>query len=322
MTDHSPLPRQPSNQPGTENTGTPRSMVQGVIFRHPIYGMGLAFLGALIITPDTLLIRLSGLEAWSLTVWRGLLVGISLLVIWAVMARGQILKDLGQITSTSFVVILFATTGNNIAFNFATIETSVTVVLTALATAPVLAAGLSLLVLKEMTTPKTWFAIMVTLLGVMIVIFNGDGATAAPTGNVLFGGLLGLMSALGLAVVFVFIRKSPNVPILLAVALGNILSGIIGFAGVSVDSLFSGSLWPVLLMGFGVMPLAMALLSTAPRYTAPTNVTLFMLLEMVLGPFWVWLGTGEQPSFMMIFGATIVLATLIIYILSSAKNET
>ena len=320
MTDHSPLPRQPSNQPGTENTGTSRSMVQGVIFRYPIYGMGLAFLGALIITPDTLLIRLAGLEAWSLTVWRGLLIGISLLVIWAVMARGQILKDLGQIRSTSFVVILFASAVNNIAFNFATIETSVTVVLTALATAPVLAAGLSLLVLKEITTPKTWFAILVTLLGVIIVIFNGDGATAAPTGNVLFGGLLGLISAFGLAVVFVLIRKSPNVPVLLAVALGNILSGVVGFAGVSADSLFSGSLWPVLLMGFVVMPLAMALLSTAPRYTAPTNVTLFMLLEMVLGPFWVWLGTGEQPSFMMIFGAAIVLATLIIYILSSAKN--
>ena len=151
MTDHSPLPRQPSNQPGTENTGTSRSMVKGVNFRHPIYGMGLAFLGALIITPDTLLIRLAGLEAWSLTVWRGLLIGISLLVIWAVMARDQILKDLGQITSTSFVIILCASAGNNIAFNFATIETSVTVVLTALATAPVLAAGLSLLVLKETT---------------------------------------------------------------------------------------------------------------------------------------------------------------------------
>ena len=116
------------------------------------------------------------------------------------------------------------------------------------------------------------------------------------------------------------IRKSPNVPVLLAVALGNILSGVVGFAGVSADSLFSGSLWPVLLMGFGVMPLAMALLSIAPRYTAPTNVTLFMLLEMVLGPFWVCLGTGEQPSFMMIFGAAIVLATLIFYILSSATN--
>jgi len=282
--------------------------------------MGLAFLGTLIITPDTLLIRISGLEGWSLTVWRGFLIGISLLVIWAVMARGQLAKDLGQITSAPFVVILLATTGNQIAFNFATVETSITVVLTALATAPVLAAGLTFLLLKETTTPKTWLTILVTVLGVLIVIFNGDGATAAPKGNVIFGGFLGVMCALGLAVVFVFSRKSPEVPILLAVAFGTILSGIIGLAGVSTSSLFGGSLWPVLIMGFGVMPIAMAFLVIAPRYTAPTNVSLFMLMEMVLGPFWVWLGTGEHPSLMMVAGAAIVLATLTIYILSSARD--
>ena len=283
--------------------------------------MGLALLGALIITPDTLLIRLSGLEGWSLTVWRGLLIGISILVIWAIMAWGQLLKDLRKIISLPFVVIMFATTGNNIAFNFAAIETSITIVLTALSTAPVLAAALSFLLLKETTTPQTWLAILITLLGVLIVIFSGGGATAAPAGNIFFGGFLGVMSALGLATVFVFSRKSPDVPVLLAVGLGTVLSGIIGLAGVSGDSLFSGTLWPVVVMGFGVMPMAMALLSIAPRYTAATNVSLFMLLEMVLGPFWVWLGTGEHPSLMMIAGAAIVLGTLIIYILSGTRNE-
>ena len=283
--------------------------------------MGLALLGALIITPDTLLIRLSGLEGWSLTVWRGLLIGISILVIWAIMAWGQLLKDFRKIISLPFVVIMFATTGNNIAFNFAAIETSITIVLTALSTAPVLAAALSFLLLKETTTPQTWLAILITLLGVLIVIFSGGGATAAPAGNVFFGGFLGVMSALGLATVFVFSRKSPDVPVLLAVGLGTVLSGIIGLAGVSGDSLFSGTLWPVVVMGFGVMPVAMALLSIAPRYTAATNVSLFMLLEMVLGPFWVWLGTGEHPSLMMIAGAAIVLGTLIIYILSGTRNS-
>ncbi len=282
--------------------------------------MGLALLGALIITPDTLLIRLSGLEGWSLTVWRGLLIGISILVIWAIMAWGQLLKDFRKITSLPFVVIMIATTGNNIAFNFAAIETSITIVLTALSTAPVLAAALSFLLLKETTTPQTWLAILITLLGVLIVIFSGGGATAAPAGNIFFGGFLGVISALGLSTVFVFSRKSPDVPVLLAVGLGTILSGIIGLAWVSGASLFSGTLWPVVVMGFGVMPMAMALLSIAPRYTAATNVSLFMLLEMVLGPFWVWLGTGEHPSLMMIAGAAIVLGTLIIYILSGTRN--
>ena len=289
--------------------------------RRPNFGVWLALLGALIITPDTLLIRLSGLDGWSLTVWRGLLVGLSLILIWITLAKGQLLKDIKQCTSKHFLIILFATTGNKWAFNFAAIETSITVVLTALATAPVLAAGLGFLILKEKTTLKTWLTILITLIGVLIVIFNANTATGAPTGNVYFGGFLGLVSAFGLAMVFVFIRKSPKIPVLLAVGLGNILSGIIAITASSIDSLFDGPLWPVLLMGFVVMPAAMALLSIAPRYTPATNVSLFMLLELVLGPFWVWLGTDEKPSVMMIAGAIIVLVTLIVYLLSNTQNH-
>ena len=140
-------------------------------------------------------------------------------------------------------------------------------------------------------------------------------------GNIYFGGFLGLICAFGHAIVFVSTRKYTTLPILLAVALGNILSGIIGLISSSTDALFNGLLWPVLLMGFGVMPIAMAMLSLAPRYTAATNVSLFMLLELVLGPFWVWLGTDEQPSPMMIGGAALVLITLLFYFLTSSKNE-
>lgn len=57
------------------------------------------------------------------------------------------------------------------------------------------------------------------------------------------------------------------------------------------------------------------------RYTAPPNVNLLMLLEMVLGPFWVWLGIGERPSPMIIVGAAIVLVTLTSYIIATARAE-
>jgi drug/metabolite transporter (DMT)-like permease len=45
-----------------------------------------------------------------------------------------------------------------------------------------------------------------------------------------------------------------------------------------------------------------------------------MLLEMVLAPFWVWLGTGERPSLPMIGGAALVLATLMIYFIAAARE--
>jgi len=76
----------------------------------------------------------------------------------------------------------------------------------------------------------------------------------------------------------------------------------------------------VLLMGLIVMPVSWALLALAPRHTSPTNVSLFMLLEMVLGPFWVWLGVGERPSLEMIGGAALVLATLIVFFLAPARE--
>ena len=38
---------------------------------HPLYGMGLACAGALTISPDTLLMRISGLNGVQMMAWRG-----------------------------------------------------------------------------------------------------------------------------------------------------------------------------------------------------------------------------------------------------------
>lgn len=287
----------------------------------PRFGLLLALAGALVITPDTLMIRLSGLEGWSLSAWRGLLIGISMLIVWRAMARQHWRHEWRQLRTVPIMVMICATVINTLTFNFATVETSITVVVTALATAPVLAAGLSYFILKETTSWRTWLAIIMTMTGVFIVILNGDSATAAPTGNVLLGGGLGVISSLGIAIVFVWARRHPEAPVLLAVALGTLGSGIIGLFGTSATAMMSGQMLPILVMGIVIMPLAWACLSIAPRHTSPTNVSLFMLLEMVLGPVWVWAGTGETPSGMMIVGACIVLITLIIYILQAAHDN-
>ena len=46
------------------------------------FGTLLALFGVLILTPDTLVIRLSGLERWALMGWRGILMGAMCLLLW------------------------------------------------------------------------------------------------------------------------------------------------------------------------------------------------------------------------------------------------
>ena len=170
-----------------ENIGPNGQKQPHHLTRSPLFGLGMALLGAVIITPDTLLIRISGLEGWPLSAWRGLLIGGCMFLGWLLMARGSVKSDLKHFAKIPFLIIMVANSGNTMFFNFAAVETSVTVVLTALATVPLLAALLSFLILREPTSKRTWQAIILAMVGVMIVVMNGESAISAPQGSVLLG---------------------------------------------------------------------------------------------------------------------------------------
>ena len=297
---------------------SPHSLISGT--PRPMTGLVMALAGALLITPDTLLIRLSGLEEWGLTFWRGVLIGGGLCVLWLLFEGRRVLTQYRGLASGPAQVIILANLVNAMAFNFAAMETSITVVVTALATAPLMAAALGYVVLAERTTRRTWLAIALSMIGVLVVIMNGDGALQAPDGNVWLGGFLGCLAALGIAIVFVTTRRHPDVPVLPAAGIGAILSGLVGLAMAPAGAIMTGNPIAIGLMGLIVMPLSWGLLTLAPRHTSPTIVSLFMLLEMVLAPFWVWLGTGERPSLPMIGGAALVLVTLMIYFIAAARE--
>ena len=119
---------------------------------------------------------------------------------------------------------------------------------------------------------------------------------------------------------FVLSRRRPDVPVLPACAIGTLIFGMIGLFGSRTRTILTRDPLMIGLMGFIVMPVSWGLLTLAPRHTSPTNVSLFMLLEMVLEPFWVWIGPGELPSAAMIGGAALVLVTLDFHFLSSARE--
>ena len=73
--------------------------------------------------------------------------------------------DLKQMATMPFLVIMLANGGNTRCFNFAAVETSIIVVLTALATVPVLAALLSIETLREAKTWRIWLATVMPMPG-------------------------------------------------------------------------------------------------------------------------------------------------------------
>ena len=65
----------------------------------------------------------------------------------------------------------------------------------------------------------------------------------------------------------------------------------------------------------------MILLTIAPRMAPAAEVGLIMLVETVLGPLWVWLGIGEEPSVQTLVGGAVVLLTLTGHTILGARDK-
>jgi drug/metabolite transporter (DMT)-like permease len=278
------------------------------------FGIFLSIIGVMILTPDTMVMRFSNLDQWPLMGWRGVLMGVTLMLIWLFILKPSVEKELRTLYSWKGVVVIFAFSINSIFFTLGILETSVMLVLTALATMPVFAAILSSFMLKEAQGWLGWLTIIAAMVGVTIAVSDGNNAIGQPEGSIILGALFGAITAFGLALTFTMARKYPDLAVLPAGAIGAMVSGIIGFALSSVEGVFNAPIWTVLCMGVIILPVSFTCLIIAPRYTTSAIVSLIMLLEMVIGPFWVWIGIGERPSIMMIFGSFLVLVVIAFHI--------
>ena len=151
------------------------------------FGILVALLGVLVLTPDTLVIRISELERWPLMGWRGLLMGIASLIIWRTLLARNPSHEWRSLFSWQGILVIIAFSMNSVTFTLGIVETSASVVLTAVATMPVFAAALSFLILREKQGWLGWLAIFASMCGVTIVVMDGNNAFASPEGSVELG---------------------------------------------------------------------------------------------------------------------------------------
>lgn len=294
----------------------------------PFFGLALALFGSLLITPDTLLIRLSGFSGWATICWRGLEMGTLLLLLWLLLFRRSASKDVRQIFTRSGLAATCAQTSAGIFFSLAVAETSVAIVLFCLAICPVFAALFSKLLLNERTGLATWLTMLITFVGIGIAVMDGHSALLVGEhgkGIVWLGALYAICAAACLGLSFVCIRMNTKLNILLMSGLQASISGVIGLGVImtvagGLPALASGHIGYISFDSLFILPASFICLSWATRYTQAANVSLLMLLETILGPLWVWMVIGEAASAQMVVGGAIVVVALGVYISFTAHT--
>jgi drug/metabolite transporter (DMT)-like permease len=96
-----------------------------------------------------------------------------------------------------------------------------------------------------------------------------------------------------------------------------ILSGVLTtLLTVSLSNPFSPGTGDILLlaiMGSVILPIPLVLMTVAPKLIPAAEVSLIMLLETFLGPFWVWLVLSERPPGETVIGGGVLVTTLIVH---------
>jgi drug/metabolite transporter (DMT)-like permease len=144
--------------------------------------------------------------------------------------------------------------------------------------------------------------------GIAIIAADSEGH------NTITGNLFALVCAVSMAMNFVLARfKSARdlTPGLVFSGLFIVLLAVLeGADNTMPETLQLGA---IAIIAMIALPIGFTLLQIAPRFISATDVSLFLLLEAVLAPFWVWLVLSEIPSVTALIGSVVICLTLSFY---------
>ena len=276
-------------------------------------GSLLAFIGVMFITPDSLFIRLANIETWGLLFYRGLIPFVVVLIGLLIFYKKNFIKALGKIGYPGiFYIISFSIC--NITFIISIQNTNVANTLIMVAMAPMISAILSAIFLKEATDKSTWLAIIITFMAVTYIFYD-----SLKLGNIL-GDIFGFITAFGLAINANLARYAKKIDLVPSAVIGKLCVAIFAYFFVDNFQLIQNDIFIVPLMCVMCVAIPFVLVTIAPRFITAAEVNLFFLLEVILGPIWVWWVIKEQPSLETIIGGLVIIITIAIHSILALKK--
>jgi len=174
-----------------------------------------------------------------------------------------------------------------------------------LSSGPVLTAFLARLVLHEPIGYRTWTILAMALAGTAIMMIEGLRS------DTFLGNLAAAIGAMSFAGFVVILRARRHVDMMPAVVLGGLMATIVAFlfAGGNVTIPASDVLRCVFWGGV-LSTLVLILFTIASRQLRGAELTLLLMLEYFLAPFWVWVFIDELPSLATFVGGIIILSAV------------
>jgi drug/metabolite transporter (DMT)-like permease len=260
-----------------------------------------------------LLQRQLSLDVATQVAGRAVFAGLALLLFVAIAERGRVIQACRSVglAGVGFAACVAVASASFIA---ALNHTTVARVLFVQAVSPVLAALLARVLLGEPVTRRTALAMVVALAGVTLML-------GAPGDGDALGDALAVLMALSFALALVITRHRADVSMAPATCLSQVFL-LVAFAPFATPGEIGGDdvVW-LALLGGGQIGLGLALLTIGARLIPAAQVALITLLEVVLGPLWVWIALGERPGTATLVGGAIVVGAIVIQALGAPPRE-
>ena len=244
---------------------------------------------------------------------RAVFAALALLAYVVVIERGRVARAFRSVGLAGVAVALCVATASA-GFIAALNHASVARVLFLLAASPVMAALLARVVLGEPITRRTAWALALALGGITLML-------GAPGEGSLEGDALALLAALAFAVMIVITRARHDVSMAPATCLSQVILVVVFLPFATPGAISGEDVGWLAALGIGQIGLGFALLTVGARLIPAAQVGLITLLEVVLGPLWVWLALDERPSTLTLLGGTIVVAAIVFQTRAPAPDE-
>ena len=280
-------------------------------------GIALSLIGVLVITPDSLLIRLINIPSWELLFYRGLIPFVLLFILLLLYYKKNFLHSL-LITGLPglFYAILIAL--GNTTFVISIQNTNVANTLIMIALTPFTTAILSSIYLKEHPSKRMWFTIISCFLVVLFIFYDSY------QGNRIFGDFFGLLTAIligGSAVVVRYGKLVNFLPSLLIAKLFTFVLPILFIQSFPQSLIIDLREFYLIIVMSICLFIALSFITLAPRYIPAYEVEIFFVLETILGPLWVWLVIHEQPTSKTIIGGMLIILTIFVHTFFELKES-